>query len=227
MDFKLDKQDIFRNVIPGSIFLLVIFSFFFAKNNFSIDAITNIQATSFILGITITLPIGYTIHNVYFAVHTILEQRGMYRFEDDILRRQFDKNENFAIMLKNSPRLGSYFVELCLHESGCTRLRERLYELISRLHSRGSCIVAVVLALMFSHWIFRLDMYKWHMRAVFYIWLGIIVSLYISRWSSKSGYKAFMRYLIIVRKDLIVRTVTKKIDSFKKIESPAAGVQSH
>jgi hypothetical protein len=217
MDFKLDKQDIFRNVVPGSIFMLVIFSFFLAEHQFSVKAINDIQPIEFILGIAITLPIGYIIHNVYFAFHVILfEQRHWYAFENAQLRGILGTNSP-TIKLKNSPRLGSWFIEICLHEDGCKTLRERFYELISRLHSRGASIVSIALAFIISIKIFQLGIGERSRLFLFpaVAWFIITVALLISRRSAFLGYRAFMEHFILVRKKLIIDTATG-IDPFSK-----------
>lgn len=139
MGFELDKHDLFRHVVPGAVFLLVISSFFFVKHNFSFDALKDVGSLSILFGIAITLPLGYVIHNIYRALHVWLELYRWYKFENKRLQ-DLVKGEKVVAKLKGD-RLGSWFVECCLHIDSSSPLRERGYQMLSRVHSAGGSIM--------------------------------------------------------------------------------------
>src|SRR3989338_7715490 len=162
MGFNLDKHDLFRNGVPGFAFLLVLFSFYYANNDFVFHTGDNIA--TFLGSVAIALTIGYLLHNIYRGIHIIFELRRWESDEADMVRQILNEEQlaNLIIdpraiiprdwILNQLFRAGntvdkqiSWFIESCLHVDSSKSIRERGYHLVSRIHSIGGSMLAIAL----------------------------------------------------------------------------------
>ncbi|GEM_PF-6117422 len=216
MDFELDKHDIFRNVVPGSIFLLVLLFFFFVNDVFSIETFKNVEPLNILLGIAITLPIGYLIHNIYRVLHIWKELNVWYEVEHELLQKVL-KNTNAHVNLKDGEH-GSWFIEVCLHENGSAPVRERLYTLISRVHSAGSAMVAIWLAIIASGLLLLFTKHQVITKInvfLFVVWVMVSLGLCVSRKQTIKSYQIFIDHFLNIRQKLVIDAATGKKDLFE------------
>lgn len=220
MGFELDKHDLFRNAVPGAVFLLVIFCFYLFNVGFR--EIKNLGA---VMVIAITLPIGYLIQSIYRAYHVIVEQNNWYKYEADLIRKLLNRAELEKLTdeeLNNDTDL-SWLIEMCLHVKSSEPVRERAYVLSSRFHSSGASITAIVLAIPISILLLNFTPLKNNFVMspcliinflTVVICLVVIFCLIKVRRNSIDGYRTLIKHFVIFRKDLIRRVLLGKIDPF-------------
>ena len=179
MGFDLDKHDLFRNGVPGFVFLIVLFSFCYANHDFFLNREDNISTflsvredniSTFlsVMVIAITLPIGYLLHNIYRGLHICFELNRWEQNEANMVRGILNNQQlaNLTVdvrrmiprdwILNQFFRSGntvdkqvSWFIESCLYVKNSDPIRERGYHLVSRIHSVGGSMLAIALGIVF------------------------------------------------------------------------------
>ena len=127
MGFDLDKHDLFRNGVPGFVFLFVLFSFYYVNNDFILYTGDNISTFLSVMVIAITLPIGYLIHNIYRGIHIFTELTKWERDEAGMVRSILN-NEQLINLTTGNLQIDkqiSWFIESCLHVNSSEPIRER------------------------------------------------------------------------------------------------------
>lgn len=224
MGFELDKHDLFRTAVPGFIFLFVLFSFYLFNHNLILIPTDNINIYLSIMVLAITLPIGYLIHNIYRAIHVVAgELKRWERYESDRIKEilSIEQVKELKFDQSNEDKGLSWLVETCLHIKSSEPIRERGYQLITRVHSSGSSITAIALAIIFS--IFYLyncrgDFKEYWQINLFLsvVWIVVIIFLDQARATALDGYKILIKYFIDIRHQLIIDVATKELDPFGK-----------
>ena len=231
MDFELDKHDLFRNVVPGFISLLVVFSYVFVNNGFSFPNDSTVKAFELLLVIAITLPIGYIIHNIYRAWHVASGELAVWEGYESGLIEKLATDKNLTEQLKifktdetKKVKEFSWLIETCLHVESSGPIRERGYHLISRVHSLGSSIVAVLFAfLVLAYFTIFQDFQSESLISknviLSCIWSIIVVCFCQARVTAIEGYQALIKHFVTIRQNLIAETIAGKIDPFEKTEN--------
>ena len=118
------------------------------------------------------------------------------------------KKESRTALFRYKMKMFSWIIEVMLHKKGNELIRERGYVLISRIHSIGGAIAAIVLGMSFSLLYFlyiKQDccemLLSTHKEIVFDIfitigWIFIIFLLLLARASSVEGYRCLIKHFI-------------------------------
>ena len=186
--FDLDKHDLFRIAVPGLVFLLVLFSFYYANNDFIFHTGDNIG--TFLGSIVIGLTTGYLIHNIYRGIHILSELNRWEIDESAMVQSVLNNEQQINLIVGNSPRdkAISWFIESCLHIKSSEPIRDRGYHLISRIHSLGGSMFAIEFGVLLS--IFYLNLknrISEHLEIfviVSVVWIIIIYLLDVARTST-------------------------------------------
>ncbi len=163
MNIELDKHDLFRNVVPGYVFLIVIFSFYAVTNR--LDSIKQIPMA--IIGMIAGFPLGFLISVLYRIIfHSwtfgCSEQKQMEREDTILIRRFADSKETKHIKkwfetaytkserIKMKTRAFAYLFDRFLYShEGKAAFRDRILFLISFIHCLGATSFAIILAILF------------------------------------------------------------------------------
>lgn len=213
MGFELDKHDLFRYGLPGAIFLLVLFSFRTVHLNFDFLQIKPADL-KLLLTIIISLPIGYVVYFIYRAWHILEEIDEWEEHEAKQIRPLLQTNGiiNSSMDTKHL----TYFVEFCLYIKSSVPIRERVYGLITRVHSLGGCITAIVTAMVVliltsiltGEWKF-LSINYWILMV---IWEFVIFCFYRARSNAIKGYQVLTEHFVSVNRRLIVNVANNGFD---------------
>ena len=84
---NIDKHDLFRNVIPGYIFIIVILSFYAFRN--TLDSIAVSEAQKFLLVIFAGIPVGFPLGFIIQALYRIIFHVWFFRAKRNGRRRCF------------------------------------------------------------------------------------------------------------------------------------------
>lgn len=135
---NLDKHDLFRNAVPGFIFLIVIFSYYFFSG----------KPTEYInplLSFIAAFPLGFIIHALYRIIFHIW------------LREQDDMEKEEVEIVKNSSGLGKYEKEspkqiahllwFAMSEEENKNWKHRIDFSYSFIHALGGACLGIFLAL--------------------------------------------------------------------------------
>lgn len=216
MGFDLDKHDLFRNGVPGFIFLFVLFSFYMVKNDLILHTGDNINTFLTVMVIAITLPLGYLIHNIYRAVHIFRELKAWELYESSLIQSVLceEKPINLKVNELQKDKELSWFIESCLHINSSAPIRERGYHLISRIHSLGGSMAAIFLAIVLSIIILlKVDKlfidHKLLYLSLVIVWAIIIYLLSKARTSTLNAYKILIKHFVNIRKKIIIDVATK------------------
>src|SRR3989338_4864253 len=131
---SIDKHDLFRNAIPGFVFLVVILSFY--ATNESLDRISNGQGA--LLGLIAGLPLGFIIQNMYRCLHVWFEQKTIDKKESALVD---DKKINGTLREKAS------YLWFQISKSTHKAWKERIDFLYSYMHALGASALAIGLAI--------------------------------------------------------------------------------
>ena len=212
MNIKLDKDDLFRNAVPGYVFLVVITSFYAALGK--LDKITDVAQT--ILVVVAGFPLGFVIHYIYRFFHIFLrEQRRMEAFEAELITERLNEDIVQSLRLDNEPtrrnRELSQLFELFLCASENKTLKDRNHFLIMRVHSLSGAIVAMLIAPCLIAW-FKYPgwglSYPWtchgwidptsqNANLVWVLWLITASFFWMLRQNANEAYQLSMRRIIV------------------------------
>src|SRR3989338_3810412 len=133
---NLDKHDLFRNAVPGFVFMIVILSFYAVTGR--LDAINQNQGA--LLGLVAGFPLGFIIHSLYRIIFHIwsgeqaaLEEEDAQLVSDEIFQGDNKEKAHF----------------LWFHMSQNQPWKGRIDFLYSYIHALGSSVLAIFLALGF------------------------------------------------------------------------------
>lgn len=135
---NLDKHDLFRNAVPGFVFLVVILSFYAVTE--SLEDLNKGQGA--LLGLVAGFPLGFVIHSLYRIVFHVLlgEQSAIDREEAALVTNEVPEG---------SDREKAHRVWFELYRSAHEAWKERIGFLWSYVHALGAAALAVSLALLF------------------------------------------------------------------------------
>ncbi len=192
MNVEIDKHDLFRNAIPGYVFLIVIFSFYAITEH--LDAIK--EAPLAIVSIVAGFPLGFILHAIYRAVFHIWsgEQADMDEQNADMLRAIMKKKSQICQSEDNKKLSHGLLLIFAKSNEG---FQGRIHFLISYIHALGGSALAILLALIFiGIKKFRFMFYavrnlkNWHHEQIFQIGLGIIwMTIAIIFWRAREPVK--------------------------------------
>ena len=135
----MDKHDLFRNSVPGFIFLIVILSFYAITE--SLDKICGAQGggQAAILSLISGFPLGFIIQSLYRIIFHVGsgEQASLDKFEASLVENMFS----------GSDRDKAHFFISQTFEPGNKHWRERINFMYSYIHSLGASVLAIALAL--------------------------------------------------------------------------------
>ncbi len=132
---SFDKHDLFRNAVPGFVFLTVFLSFYAVTGRLA--DISKGQET--ILGIVAGFPLGFIIQNLYRFCHNYLGER-----------TRIDRDEATLIphdMPNATSREKGHYVWFQLSLRDNAEWKDRIDFLYSYMHALGASILAIVLGL--------------------------------------------------------------------------------
>lgn len=198
MGIDLDKHDLFRNGVPGFIFLLVLFSYLITNNN--IEMLFNHNGfLASVMVIAIALPIGYLIHNIYRAIHIRFELTKWESYESNLISIVLGKKEpiNLKVDKNIKDKELSWFIEFCLNIESSESVRVRGYHLISRIHSLGGSMVAIFLSVILSFFLpwkcdGTLNEHLIRYVSLSVVWILIILLLLKARATTHEAYKIWV-----------------------------------
>lgn len=220
MGIDLDKHDLFRNGVPGFVFLFTLFSFYYANNNFILQTGDDISTFLSVMVIAITLPTGYLIHNVYRGLHIFSELERWERNEADMLRLILNTEQlaNLTAGDLQRDKQISWFIESCLHVKSSEPIRERGYQLISRIHSLGGSMIAISggVVLSIGYLSYRnILLERWQIFVLIsFFWILIILLLNLARTSTFTNYQILIRHFINIRQKWLREIAAREIDPF-------------
>lgn len=155
MDLEIDKHDLLRVVIPGFIFIFVLLTYSLFANIFSLNESHNIFSYFGVPGIAITLPIGYLIQHIYKAIHILIELKKWEAHEAQlVIDKLANKNLKESLIEANNNKYLSWVIEIILQAAENESIKVRGYTLITRIHSAGSAMFAIVAGILFSTFYF-------------------------------------------------------------------------
>ena len=216
---NLDKHDLFRNAVPGFVFLVVVLSFYAVTER--IDNINDTQKAIvlFVAG----FPLGFIIHSIYRIVFHIggcclSEQKKMEEKDAKIMRGMFCENEKMKELERkysdcsNKNKVLSLLLLFSLSEEKNKEWKNRIDFLFSYLHSLGSSILSIVMALAFMCWIkFHILLVRpWKTWFLTLMWGLIILIFYYGTRKIKFSCELSKELFVIVRKREIEELLNKK-----------------
>ncbi len=134
---NLDKHDLFRNAVPGFVFLVVILSFYAVTQ--SLDQINSGQSA--LLGLVAGFPLGFIIHSLYRIIFHV--ELGEQASIDDEAATLIKK------LFKGSNREKAHYLMFQMCRSENHDWKERIDFLYSYIHALGASVLAIALALIF------------------------------------------------------------------------------
>ncbi len=135
---NLDKHDIFRNAVPGFVFLIVILSFYAVTG--SLENIHRNQEA--LVGLVAGFPLGFVIHSLYRIVFHVWSGE----------QARMDEQEALWVddtILRGLPREKAHYLMFRMCESKNQNWKDRIDFLYSYIHALGASALAIVLALAF------------------------------------------------------------------------------
>lgn len=148
---NFDKEDLFRNAIPGYIFLVVILSFYAVTNR-----LDHIEGTAGDLMLAVSgIPLGFLIQSIYRVTLHIGLLREQDKMEKDDARAIPQEVLNAVLSKFRPPNLNdaqgifSQWLALSLNREENKPFRDRINFLISYVHALGASSLAIFLALPF------------------------------------------------------------------------------
>jgi len=196
MNVEIDKHDLFRNAIPGYVFLIVIFSFYAVTG--CLDAIKETPVA--IMAIVAGFPLGFIIHAIYREVfHTWSGEQAKMDEENAKILRHILIQGKLNIPSGNDKKLSHSL--LLIIAKGDKSFHERIHFLISYIHALGGSAFAILLALIFMT-VKKLTFLSsamrnwnnWHHEQVFqaglgFVWLMIAIVFWRAREPVKDSYR--------------------------------------
>ncbi len=142
---NLDKDDLFRNALPGFVFVLVVLSFFVAMDGWKIaEQVPNV------LTLFLCFPLGFIIQSVHRVLHILFEQRRMQQQDMDTLRRRIRRRaENIFQGVNGFQQALAQWFAFSLNRDENRPFRERIDFLNTYFQTLGACCIAVIVALLF------------------------------------------------------------------------------
>lgn len=192
---NLDKHDLFRNAIPGFVFLVVILSFYAVT-----EKLENINANQeALVALVAGFPLGFIIHSLYRLVFHIWtfgfsEQQKIEEEDGEIIRRLIGFKtkpfeESFKKCKEREKALSNVLLLILREES--VPWRERIDFLFSYVHALGSSSVSILAALVFmwlvKRWLLLEQLAETICASVG--WLLIALIFYVGRKSVKTSCK--------------------------------------
>src|SRR3989338_3006805 len=170
MNIGTDKDDLFRNSVPGYVFIVVIMSFYALIGRLTVIADTAQAILTLVAG----FPLGFIFYYIYRFVHIkvpfrflsakgkawMSEQRHMEKQEADLIMKKL-KTRSESLELDISEEVKnrdlSQLFELYLCKPENEGFRARNHSLIMRVHALSGSIVAILAALItilfkYSQW---------------------------------------------------------------------------
>lgn len=212
MEFELDKHEVFRTVVPGFIFLFVLFSFYLFANNFVVNMNDNISSFLTVMALAITLPIGFLIYHIYRAFHVCFgEQREWESFEAEKIEEATGKDILKKRDKKSKVKLLSWLLEVVLHEKDNEPIKDRGYALISRIHSSGSAIVAIFAGIIFAlpYFLFIKAKTVCIFWPLILGWIFAVGCLFVARRNTIEGHRNMMELFVHSHIDSIAEMLKK------------------
>ena len=204
---NFDKHDLFRNVVPGFVFLIVVLSFY----GFS-GTLKNIQDNQgTLVALVAGFPLGFIIYNIYRIVFHIGvgEQRMMEEDDAEIMRKivkektlfvenEFDKKEE-----KNKAL--SHFLLAILNDTQFWK--ERNDFLSSYIHSLGASVLAIFLALVFM--VFVKTDKSFQSLDLLIFWFAVAIIFYLGRKAIKNALKISIEVCMTINRNDINNRLSK------------------
>ena len=216
MGFELDKHDLFRNAMPGFVFLFVLFTFYFFNHHFVVEPKDTINVFLTVMALAITLPIGYLIHNLYKAWHIITgEQSSWEDYEAAKVKKTIKTDKLKALEGESDQKEGkiiSWSLETILHGEDNESIKDRGYALITRIHACGGTMMAIVLGIVVAVTYFKMSnisLMAGYKGYLFVMWIAILKSLDKVRMSTIEGHQYLMKHFINLKADEIKALLTK------------------
>ncbi|GEM_PF-2864181 len=182
---NLDKHDLFRNAVPGFVFLIVVLSYYGFTE--SLENIKDNQAA--LVALVAGFPLGFVIHCLYRIVFHIWfrEQRAMEENDAAVLRKIFkDKTQQLESgydQYEDKDRALSHLFTFCLKEN--SEWKDRIDFFISYIHALGASALAILIAISFMGWVKTAKLIQCWLLTL--IWLAIAVIFYFGRKAVKSS----------------------------------------
>ncbi len=135
---NLDKHDLFRNTVPGFIFLIVIFSYFIISSQ-------STENISPLLSFIAAFPLGFIIHALYRIVFHIWfgEQDVMEKEEVEIIKN----SSGLGKYKEASPKQIAHLLWFAMSENENENWKHRIDFSYSFIHALGGTCLAIFLAL--------------------------------------------------------------------------------
>ena len=228
---NIDKHDLFRNVFPGYVFLIVILSFYAVRN--ALDSITAVEAQKAVLAVFAGIPIGFplgfiiqTLYRIVFHVWTFgfWEQNKMEEEDANIIQDALDDNGKAAVNKlvlnykdnRERNKALSQLISLFQNQQANKGYMDRINFLISNAHALGASALAIFMALMFilsrKYPIWNLHLCAWNnadavwVNLLFVFWFGVIIVFYMGRKGVRSSYR--------IAKDVLVKIEKAELAAF-------------
>jgi len=209
---NLDKHDLFRNAVPGFVFLVVILSFYAFTQN--LDKINENQK-ALVLAVS-GFPLGFIIYAIYrITLHFPLEQPKLEQDDMVIIRKILPEGLDLGGDCKNKGKAYSLILLYSLTREENIPWRERIEFLFSYTHALGASVLSIFLAIIFYSiikWNNLLTDPEWSFACII-IWFAIALIFYYGRGRVKETIKTSKEIYVKIKAEEIQHLVEAQTEN--------------
>jgi len=200
---NVDKHDLFRNVVPGFIFLIVVISFYGFTESLNNIKTNQIALVTLVAG----FPLGFIIQHLYRIIFHIWRQEQRQMEEDDAsIIRKICEDKTLSLekgydRCKDKDRALSHLFMFILSEN--SEWKSRIDFLFSYIHSLGASALAILMAIAFMGWVKTTRVTECWLLVI--IWLGVAAIFYFGRKEIKSSCRASKEVFARIKKEVVLK----------------------